>query len=177
MDTGPIIGLAVFLGLAAIAALAVLVFREDRGGGRRAEREPRDREARNARSGPRELTPEERARYEDGWARTQERFVDDPAGAVDEADRLMERVMADRGHPRGGLGYSGVAGGYRRAHAAAERGRTGEATIEELRDAMVCYRELFAELLGHTGRRFPGRHAVPAARESADQDADRPGRR
>lgn len=200
MDNDLITGIAVFLGLVVIAAAAVVVFREhqrgdhpgersgpehgrgaDRRGRGRADRDLHGRRSRRSASGLRDLAPEERARYEDEWARTQERFVDDPVAAVDGADRLTARVMADRGYPVDGADrrsaelpaeHAEVVDDYRRAHESAERGRTGAATTEELRDAMVRYRALFAELLGHTarGEQPSGRHAVPAPRDSAERD-------
>ncbi|MEY9212677.1 hypothetical protein [Thermobifida halotolerans] len=202
MDTGLIIGLAVFLGLVVIAVAAVFAFREPRRGShlkqrfgpeydrevqrhgsrRRAEHELRERERRHSALDLRDLTPEERARYEEEWTRTQERFVDDPVTAVADADRLMSRVMADRGYPVDdsrqqaadlSVEHADVIDDYRRAHASAERGRSGEATTEELRDAMVRYRALFAELLGHTAHdeHSFGRHAVPQPRDTAEHGA------
>jgi len=39
-------------------------------------------------------------------------------------------------------------GNYREAHEIADRNRAGQASTEDLRRAMVCYRALFEELLG-----------------------------
>jgi hypothetical protein len=45
----------------------------------------------------RPLAPGDRARFVDSWSGIQARFVDGPAGAVSEADRLLGDVMATRG--------------------------------------------------------------------------------
>src|SRR5690606_32694094 len=127
-------------------------------------------------SGLRDLAPEERARYEDEWARTQERFVDDPVAAVDGADRLTARAMADRGYPVDAADRSAehadVVGDYRRAHESAERGRPGPSPTWALRAATVRYRGLLPQLLGPAARAAQpsGRHAAPAPRDSAERD-------
>ena len=66
---------------------------------RDAERELREREKRHEQLNLRPLSPPQRQRYVDEWQVTQGRFVDDPSGAVAEADRLVQRVMKDRGYP------------------------------------------------------------------------------
>src|SRR5918996_4344710 len=72
---------------------------EHAGGKRKAERELVDREKRHEALELRPLSPEQRDRYVEEWQVTQGRFVDDPSGAVAEADRLVQRVMKDRGYP------------------------------------------------------------------------------
>jgi len=47
----------------------------------------------------RPLTRRDSARYSDEWHAIQTRFVDDPAGAITEADRLVGEVMSARGYP------------------------------------------------------------------------------
>ncbi|HEX6663703.1 MAG TPA: hypothetical protein VF025_08505, partial [Gaiellaceae bacterium] len=72
----------------------------DREGGRRgAERELREREKRHDELELQPLSAEARSRYLQKWHATQERFVDDPKGAVAEADELVQQVMRDRGYP------------------------------------------------------------------------------
>src|SRR5262249_42333287 len=58
-----------------------------------------DREERVAAYKIRKLNQDERARFSDAWRRVQTTFVDDPAGAVTEADRLVTEVMTTRGYP------------------------------------------------------------------------------
>lgn len=104
----------------------------------------------------RPLTPEDRTRYAAEWRRVQERFVDDPSGAVTEADRLVGEVMHARGYPVGdferrvediSVDHAGVVMNYRAARDIAEAHARGEASTEDLRQAMVHYRALFDDLL------------------------------
>src|SRR5688572_32869758 len=73
----------------------------------------------------RDLAPADRARFLERWRLTQARFVDDPSGAVREADALVEEVMRARGYPPGdfeqraqdaSVHHSAVVGRYRDAH-------------------------------------------------------------
>lgn len=107
----------------------------------------------------RELPASERAAYADEWAAVQRRFVDDPSMAVNEADRLVNRVMTARGYPMGdfdqraediSVNYPTVVQNYRSAREIAVRHSSGRASTEDLRQAMVYYRSLFDELLGTT---------------------------
>ncbi|HEY6058850.1 MAG TPA: hypothetical protein VIV06_12525, partial [Candidatus Limnocylindrales bacterium] len=97
------------------------------------------------------------SRYSDAWRATQARFVDDPAGAVADADRLLGEVMAARGYPMAdfeqraadiSVNHADVVEHYRAAHAIAARQAAGQATTEELRQALVHCRALFEDLLG-----------------------------
>src|SRR6266576_4011417 len=40
-----------------------------------------------------------RDRYASEWHNTQAKFVDDPEGAIGDADRLIQQVMRERGYP------------------------------------------------------------------------------
>jgi hypothetical protein len=111
----------------------------------------------------RALAPQERSRFSEEWHGVQSRFVDDPAGAMAQADQLVGQVMQARGYPMGdfetraadiSVDHPQVVEHYRAAHAIAARGRGGEANTEELRQAMVHYRALFADLL--EANRAPG---------------------
>lgn len=104
----------------------------------------------------RSLSPEDRTRYAEAWRRVQERFVDDPSGAVTEADRLVGEVMHARGYPVGdferrvediSVDHAGVVMNYRAARDIAEAHARGQASTEDLRQAMVHYRALFDDLL------------------------------
>ena len=72
---------------------------EKAGGRREAERELAEREKRHDELELRPLSDDARERYIEEWQATQARFVDDPTGAVSEADNLVQRVMRDRGYP------------------------------------------------------------------------------
>jgi hypothetical protein len=102
------------------------------------------------------LTPVERERFADRWQGVQSRFVDDPSGTIREADRLVAEIMVARGYPM--VEFEGraddlsvdhplVVTHYRTAHDIALKHESGAATTEDLRRAVVCYRELFEELL------------------------------
>ena len=47
----------------------------------------------------RPLAPDQSAQYAEAWRSTQTRFVDDPSGAISQADALVEQVMQARGYP------------------------------------------------------------------------------
>ncbi|WP_336207194.1 LPXTG cell wall anchor domain-containing protein [Nonomuraea sp. LPB2021202275-12-8] len=121
-----------------------------------AEQELRAREKRFATLDITPLTPESRQSYAGQWTRLQQRFVDAPGAAVTEADELVTAAMAERGYPTGGfrqqLADLSVVHGrtlhhYRQAHEISGRATSGEASTEDLRQAMVHYRALFEELL------------------------------
>jgi hypothetical protein len=111
------------------------------------------------------LPPGERERFEDLWRTAQAHFVDSPLTAVAEADDLVARVMRARGYPVGdfeqraadvSVEHPQVVDNYRRAHGIAVSAQNGTATTDDMRQAIVYYRALFAELLG-----TPAREAVP----------------
>jgi hypothetical protein len=102
------------------------------------------------------LEPETRARYLEAWRSTQAQFVDEPAEATREADRLITSVMRDRGYPVDdfeqraadiSVDHPQVVDDYRAAHAIAARNDRSEASTEDLRQALVHYRSLFEDLL------------------------------
>ena len=104
----------------------------------------------------RPLTKEEQSRFGDAWRREQAHFVDDPRASVENADRLVGDVMRARGYPVAefemraadlSVGHPRVIDNYRVAHEIALRDSHGEASTEDLRKAMVCYRALFEDLL------------------------------
>jgi hypothetical protein len=76
---------------------------------------------------------------------------------VAEADQLLRDVMSTRGYPISdfeqraadiSVDYPLVLENYRSAHAIAVRQTRGQASTEELRQAMIHYRTLFDELVG-----------------------------
>ncbi len=102
------------------------------------------------------LTAAEVGKFGQSWNTLQGRFVDNPKGAVVQADRLVTELMAKRGYPMGdfdhraadiSVDHPGVVTNYRTARAIALRAESGEATTEDLRKAVVHYRALFDELL------------------------------
>jgi hypothetical protein len=104
----------------------------------------------------RPLTPADKSSFDIRWREVQARFVDDPRGAVTVADSLVTDVMQARGYPIGefeqraadlSVDYPVIVDNYRAAHAIALRHSAGQASTEDLRQAMVHYRTLFEELL------------------------------
>jgi hypothetical protein len=163
------------IGLAVILVVAWLIYRQrhsrrlrsqfgpeyDRmvlvkGSPRGAEAELDRRSRRVRRLAIRPLPQDAVSRYEQRWNAQQARFVDEPREAVAEADHLVEEVMKERGYPMAdfeqraadiSVDHPRVVENYRAAHQIALREQQGRANTEDLRNAMICYRELFRDLL------------------------------
>ena len=104
----------------------------------------------------RPLSAEDQTRLSARWSEVQSQFVDDPSGAVARADELITEVMRVRGYPTTdfiqraadiSVDHPVVVENYRAAHDIAQRRSRGQASTEDLRQAMVHYRSLFSELL------------------------------
>jgi FtsZ-interacting cell division protein ZipA len=129
----------------------------DKAGGRReAERELAERRKRHDELELKPLSEDARERYLQQWQVTQGRFVDDPTGAVSEADDLVQRVMRDRGYPVDdfeqraadiSVEHPELVEKYRTANGIASASERGEASTEDLRHSVRHYRALFVELL------------------------------
>ncbi len=126
------------------------------GDARKAEGVLEFREKRREKFKVRPLSPADRSSFAVRWNEVQARFVDDPRGAVTVADSLVTDVMQARGYPIGefeqraadiSVDHPVVVENYRSAHAIAMRHSAGQASTEDLRQAMVHYRALFQELL------------------------------
>ena len=125
---------------------------EETGDRRAAERELSERRKRHEELDIVSLSDGVRARYAEEWKQVQARFVDEPEAAVRDADQLVQRVMSDRGYPVAddferraadvSVDYPDVVENFRDGHRLA-----GESDTESLRQAMVHFRSLFAELL------------------------------
>jgi hypothetical protein len=124
---------------------------------RRAEQDLARREQRVEKLHIHPLSVEDHDRFAAAWRADQARFVDDPSGAVTEADRLVQEVMKARGYPVAdfdhrvediSVDHPHLVENYLAAREIALRHRRGRATTEELRKALVSYRSLFDELLG-----------------------------
>ncbi len=129
---------------------------ESTGDRRAAERDLQERAQRREELDIRPLDPAARDRYAQRWRQTQERFVDAPQEAVGEADTLVQEVMRERGYPTGdfeqqardvSVDHGRVVHEYHAAHEISQLSARGQASTEQLREAMVHYRSLFAELL------------------------------
>jgi hypothetical protein len=143
---------------------------EQAGDRRTAEAELQERAERRQQLEIVALEPEARTRYIEAWRNTQAQFVDEPAEATREADRLITSVMRDRGYPVDdfeqraadiSVDHPQVVDDYRAAHAIAAANDRSEASTEDLRQALVHYRSLFEELLED---RHPDRSTTEEAR-------------
>lgn len=143
---------------------------EEKGSRRKAEAELAQREKRVKKLDVRPLESAARAGFKHRWIEVQARFVDDPSAAVAEADDLLGEVMRTRGYPVSDFEQSAgdisvdhpqVVKHYRAGHDIAVRHERGQANTEELRQAMIHYRELFDELVEDKGRKQPQKGKVP----------------
>jgi len=124
----------------------------ERSGSRRdAEADLEARKERRDRLDIQPLTPAARDRYRAEWRRVQARFVDDPDGAVQQSDVLIQSVMRERGYPVEdfeqraadvSVDHPHVVENYR-----AGRRLAGSDDTEDQRQAMVHHRALFEELV------------------------------
>jgi hypothetical protein len=174
-----IVGLIVVVVVVLIAVIAVILQRRkaalrqrfgpeydrtvrERGSEREAQTLLQKREQRVEKFHIRQLDATQRQQYADRWRVVQSRFVDDPRVAVIDADDAVVSLMGTRGYPIAdfeqraadlSVDHPHVVENYRAAHDIALRHRQGQASTEDLRQAMIYYRSLFEDLLD--GRR-PG---------------------
>jgi FtsZ-interacting cell division protein ZipA len=129
---------------------------DNTGDRRAAEKELLERQKQHDELELKPLSPESRDRYARRWQSTQTRFVDDPKGAVAEADTLVQDVMQERGYPTKdfdrrvadiSVDHPDLVEKYRTAHGIALASERGEASTEDMRHSVRHYRALFAELL------------------------------
>jgi len=130
---------------------------QESGGRRQGEAGLQEREKRVEGFAIRPLEPTDRERYIASWHKVQAQFVDDPKSSVTEADRLLGEVMSTRGYSVSdfeqrsadiSVNHPLLVGNYRTAHEIAVRHASGQASTEDLRQAMIHYRALFDELVG-----------------------------
>jgi hypothetical protein len=128
----------------------------------RADSVLRERAERVNRFNLRKLSHDQVDAFAREWRRIQARFVDDPDGAVGEADQLVTQVMTARGYPLEdfdrraadlSVDHPVVVQNYRIARELALRRQRAEADTEEMRQAVVNYRALVDELLEVDARR------------------------
>jgi hypothetical protein len=126
-----------------------------------AERELRERQRRVESFSLKSLSREQADQFATSWRTVQARFVDDPHAAVVDADRLIDDVMRARGYPVDdtahrlddlSVDHAAVVSHYGAGRNIIERHQRGEASTEDLRQAMVHFRALFEELVGATRR-------------------------
>lgn len=129
---------------------------EEYGDRRKAETELDARRRRVEQLQIRPLSLAEYDQFSREWTAVQARFVDEPEGAIQDADRVVQDLMRTRGYPVGdfeqrasdiSVDHPHVIEHYRAAHQALPSWGKGTASTEELRQAMVHYRALFDDLL------------------------------
>jgi hypothetical protein len=132
---------------------------QERGDQRAGEAELQQRRERRSSYDIRSLAAEERDGYAERWEATQRQFVDKPASALGDADRLVREVMSKRGYPVRdfeqqaadlSVDHPAVVEHYRAAHAVSRANAEQQASTEDLRQAMVHYRALFDDLLARS---------------------------
>jgi hypothetical protein len=115
-----------------------------------------EREQRVAKLDIRPLTAQERGDFSREWREVKAVFVDSPVEAVHHADRLLGTIMKTRGYPVADfdrryedltVDHGEVARHYRDGHEIALRHERGQASTEELRQAMIHFEALFDDLV------------------------------
>jgi hypothetical protein len=191
MSVGVIVAIVVVLViLAVVAALASRMARRSAArrnfgpeydrlseevGPRKANAEFDKRQHRVDNLGIKPLSAERRTLYTNQWAVAQETFIEDPADSVRTAASLVTAVAADRGYEvtdpeqlRRDLSvhYGSHLDGYRSAQASTVRAGTG--ATEQLRQALLDYRALFADLAGISGNAGVTTGTAADSAETAD---------
>jgi len=104
-----------------------------------------------------DLSPEDQRKYAEEWRVIEAHFVDDPGGAVKDADDMVGRLMISRGYPMSdadqmaadiSVDHPNVVQNYRSAHIIYTEHDGGRASTEALRQAMMHYRAVADDLLG-----------------------------
>jgi hypothetical protein len=172
MDTGIIVAIVVIAALLIVAGLWYVTSQKTKseqlrrdfgpeydrtldssGDRKQAERELEDRRKRVEGLKLRELSRDDQVRYAEEWRGIEARFIDNPAGTLDDADRTARKVLVDIGYPMTdadqqaadlSVHHGGVVEHYRTAHVVMQN---KDASTEDIRQAMVHYRSVMDELL------------------------------
>jgi len=149
----------------------------------RAEAELTGRQRRVRKLDIQPLSEAARSRYQAQWQAIQEQFVDAPEDAVTDAYALLTEVMRERGYPATdddeamadlSVDHARTVGHFRSAQDITRNVAHGGGGTEELRQAFVHYRQLFADLLGESAEaadpRMAAGHSAAAATEGASYE-------
>ena len=145
---------------------------KEAGGRGAAEANLKERQKRVASLDIRPLTPEERSAFTTEWQEVKSVFVDSPAEAVLHADRMMTKMMQTRGFPMADfdrryedltVDHYETARHYRAASEIAARQNRGEATTEDLRQAMKHYETLLDDMVSDVSETVEGRPVTRVA--------------
>ncbi len=127
------------------------------GSRRRAEAQLQWRETHARQLSTRPLNAADRDRFLARWKQCQARFVDDPAGAVNEANDVLIQIMRARGYAADNpherttdiaAAYPQHTERYRQACDILENHRRGSVSTDKLRTAFLNYRDMFEDLIG-----------------------------
>ena len=131
---------------------------EERGSEEQAEKELRERRTR-VEDASKPLSAESLQRYDEEWRiRVEQPFVNDPASSLDEADRVIERVLVERNFPVSSreeadegvsVMYPGVIEDFREAQKIHRESTSREgsgADLEQMRRAIQKYRSVYERL-------------------------------
>jgi len=126
-------------------------------GRRQGERHLKDVEQEHKQLDIRPLTPAARDRYLDEWRQAEARFVNEPEDAARAAERVVVRVLEERGYPTGvdteeraahvAVDHPEVVERYRHGHAMLESNGGDGRETENLRKAMIDFRAVFETLV------------------------------
>jgi hypothetical protein len=129
---------------------------EELGKPAKAEAALQERQERVAKLDIRPLTPQERGDFSREWREVKAVFVDSPVEAVHHADRLLATIMKTRGYPMADfdrryedltVDHGEVARHYRDGHEITLRHERGQASTEDMRQAMIHFEALFDDLV------------------------------
>jgi hypothetical protein len=98
----------------------------------------------------RKLPEETRRRYADSWRTIEARFIEDPAAAVAEADRLCVSILTERGARLDDRRKQPRELAAARADARSEQGRQG---TEGMRNSMLHYQAIVDDAVGESLRK------------------------
>jgi len=175
VDTGVIVAIIVIVAIVAIAAIWFITNQKREEGLKRdfgseydreiqrtgsksdAQKELEERRKRVKSYNIIDLSPEDQRRYSEEWRMIEAHFVDDPGGAVKDADSMITRLMTARGYPMSdfetqaadiSVDHPEVVQNYRSGHIIVGEHDGGRASTEALRQAMMHYRAVADDLLG-----------------------------
>lgn len=122
----------------------------------KAEAALKEREERVSKLDIRPLDERQRVEFSREWRDVKTVFVDSPVEAVHHADRLLDSIMTARGYPMADfdrryedltVDHGEVARHYREGHDIVMRHGRGQASTEDLRQAMIHFEALFDDLV------------------------------
>jgi len=145
-----------------------------------AEKELAARERKREKLDIHPLTRQALEAHANRWRTVQTAFVDNPASAVGDADRLVTEVMRERGYPVDdfdqraadiSVDHPTVVENYRAAHVIHLAQQNGDVGTEEQRQAFVHYRALFEKLLDPDNDKNTSQHTDTSTDTDTAQEA------